>query len=339
MTLPKLSIHDRLTDLADATRCRILLALESHELTVGELCAALQLPQSTVSRHLKILTDEAWLSSRADGASRWYSIATGLDPVAAQLWQLVREPLAATPAADQDLARVDSVLAARRARSEAFFAGAAPDWDSTRTTLFGQRADLSALLALLEPNWTVGDLGCGTGTMTAAIAPHVRMVHGVDASPQMLAAARERLTGVTNVKLSTGALESLPLENESLDVAIMLLVLHHVAEPARALAEVQRVLKPAGRLLIVDMRAHTHEEYRQQMGHVWLGFDESALSSWLIPAGFTQPRYVHLPIEPNATGPALFAATAFVSPVSHANGFVVSSPSGASLGRPAKVSS
>ena len=136
MTTPRLSIHDRLTDLADATRCRILLALESHELTVGELCAALQLPQSTVSRHLKILADEAWLSSRADGASRWYKISTGLDPAAASLWQLVRAPLASTPAADQDLARVTSVLAARRARSEAFFAGAAPDWDSTRSSLF-----------------------------------------------------------------------------------------------------------------------------------------------------------------------------------------------------------
>ena len=322
MTTPRPSIHDRLTDLADATRCRILLALESHELTVGELCAALQLPQSTVSRHLKILSDEAWLSSRADGASRWYNISAKLDPSAASLWQLVRAPLASTPSADQDLARVASVLATRRARSEAFFAGAAPDWDSTRSALFGQRADLSALLALLDPNWTVGDLGCGTGTITAAIAPHVQFVHAVDASPQMLDAARERLSGVPNARLS-----------------IMLLVLHHVAEPARALAEVQRVLKPSGRLLIVDMRTHTHEEYRQQMGHVWLGFDESALTSWLAPAGFTSLRYVPLPVEPNATGPALFAATAFVSPVSVANGFVKSSPSGASPGRPAQFTS
>lgn len=313
MTTPRLSIHDRLTDLADATRCRLLLALESNELTVSELCSALQLPQSTVSRHLRILSDEAWVTSRADGASRWYSMSTTLAPDAAGLWQLVRQPLATTPAADQDLARVSSVLASRRARSEAFFAGAAPEWDTVRASLFGQRADLGALLALLDPTWTVGDLGCGTGTITAAIAPHVRFVHAVDASPPMLAAARERLIGVPNVMLSTGALESLPLDDATLDVAIMLLVLHHVAEPARALSEVQRVLKPNGRLLIVDMRAHTHEEYRQQMGHVWLGFDEPALQAWLTPAGFTNLRYVALPIEPNATGPALFSATATVS--------------------------
>lgn len=313
MTTPRLSIHDRLTDLADATRCRLLLALESNELTVSELCTALQLPQSTVSRHLRILSDEAWVTSRADGANRWYRMSDALAPDATGLWQLVRAPLVATPGADQDFARVSSVLAARRERSEAFFAGAAPEWDSVRASLFGQRADLGALLALLDPTWVVGDLGCGTGTVSAAIAPHVHFVHAIDASPPMLAAARARLTGVPNVMLSTGALESLPLDDASLDVAIMLLVLHHVAEPARALSEVQRVLKPNGRLLIVDMRAHTHEEYRQQMGHVWLGFDESALQSWLAPAGFAHIRYVPLPIEPKATGPALFSATAIAS--------------------------
>ena len=315
MTTPRLSIHDRLTDLADATRCRLLFALEANELTVSELCAALQLPQSTVSRHLRILSDEAWVTSRADGANRWYRMSTTLDPSAESLWLLVRQPLATTPAADQDRARVSSVLAARRARSEAFFAAAAPEWDSTRASLFGQRADLGALLALCDPTWIVGDLGCGTGTITAAVAPHVRFVHAVDASPPMLAAARERLIGVPNVQLSAGALESLPLDDASLDVAIMLLVLHHVAEPARALSEVKRVLKPNGRLLIVDMRAHTHEEYRQQMGHVWLGFDERALQAWLTPAGFTGVRYVPLAIEPNATGPALFSAVAMASSV------------------------
>ncbi|MDQ6611568.1 MAG: metalloregulator ArsR/SmtB family transcription factor [Gemmatimonadota bacterium] len=310
MTSPRSSIHDRLTDLADATRCRLLLALEAHELTVGELGTALQLPQSTVSRHLRILADESWVTSRADGASRWYRMALQLDPSAASLWHIVRAPMLGTPGANQDSARIDSVLLARRARSEAFFASAATEWDATRASLYGNRADLGALLALLNPNWVVGDLGCGTGTVTAAIAPHVKFVHAVDASPEMLASARERLAGVPNVQLSSGALEHLPLDDASLDVAIMLLVLHHVAEPSRALSEVQRVLRPGGRLLVIDMRAHAHEEYRQQMGHVWLGFDEHALHAWLQPAGFINVRYVPLAVEPGATGPSLFSATA-----------------------------
>ena len=338
MTTPKLSIHDRLADLSDATRCRLLLTLEAHELTVSELCIALQLPQSTVSRHLRILSDEAWVSSRADGANRWYRMSSTLEPTAAQLWQIVREPLAETAGADQDFARIESVLSARRARSEAFFAGAAQEWDGLRASLFGRRADLSALMALFDPTWVVGDLGCGTGMVTSAIAPHVGHVHAIDASSAMLSSARERLSGNGNVTVHEGALEKLPLADASLDVAIMLLVLHHVAEPARALAEAERVLKPAGRLLIVDMRAHAHEEYRQQMGHVWLGFSEHSLREWLVPAGFESVRYVPLAVEAGAVGPSLFSAIATTKHVARRSTNTVV-PTGASLGRPALISS
>ncbi len=313
MTSPRLAIHDRLAELADATRCRLLLALERQELTVGELCSALQLPQSTVSRHLRILSDEGWVSSRADGASRWYRRSMSLDAESQALWALVRTPMAATAAAAQDVARVDAVLSGRRARSEAFFATASAEWDATRTTLFGARADLSAAFALLDPSLVVGDLGCGTGALTAALAPHVAHVHSVDGSPAMLAAARARLSGAGNVTLTEGALESLPLPDASLDVAVLLLVLHHVADPARVLAEAHRVLRPDGKLLIADMRAHAHEEYRQQMGHVSLGFDADALSTWLDAAGFSGVRYAPLPVDPDATGPALFTATAFAA--------------------------
>ncbi len=313
MTSPKLPIHDRLNELAGATRCRLLLAIERQELTVGELCAALQLPQSTVSRHLKILADESWVTSRADGASRWYRLSPRLADDARALWALVREPMAATPAAMQDLARVDAVLGVRRARSEAFFATASAEWDTLRTTLFGARADLTAALALLDPSLVIGDLGCGTGALTAALAPHVAHVHAIDGSSQMLAAATARLAGFENVTLTEGALESLPLPDACLDAAVLLLVLHHVADPARVLAEARRVLRPNGRLLIADMRAHAHEEYRQQMGHVWLGFDADALSTWLDAAGFEGVRYVPLPVDAEATGPALFTATARVS--------------------------
>lgn len=310
MTSTRLSIHDRLAELADATRCRLLLALERQELTVGELCSALQLPQSTVSRHLRILAVEGWVSSRAEGASRWYRQAAGLDDESQQLWTLVRAPMVATSAVAKDMARVDALLASRRARSEAFFASTGAEWDAMRTSLFGARADLGAALALLDPTMVIGDLGCGTGSLTASLAPHVAHVHAIDGSPAMLLAARARLTGIDNVTVTEGVLESLPLPAHSLDAAVLLLVLHHVADPVRVLAEARRVLRPNGRLLIADMRAHAHEEYRQQMGHVWLGFDADALSTWLEVAGFTGARYVPLPVDPEATGPAMFTATA-----------------------------
>ncbi len=310
MTSLKLTIHERLTELADATRCRLLLALEPQELTVGELCSALQLPQSTVSRHLKILADERWVTSRADGASRWYGVSPLLAEEAASLWALVRAPMYDTPAVRQDVARVDAVLAARRTRSEAFFADVSDEWDILRTSMFGARADLLAAFALCEPSWQVADLGCGTGALSAALAPHVAHVHAVDTSTAMLSAARARLQSFDNVTIHDSTLERLPFADASLDVAVMMFVLHHVADPARALRETRRVLRPNGRLLIADMRAHTRAEYQQQMGHVWLGFDEPTLRTWVGQAGFDAVRYTALPVDTTATGPAMFSAIA-----------------------------
>ncbi|MDQ8161619.1 MAG: metalloregulator ArsR/SmtB family transcription factor [Gemmatimonadota bacterium] len=310
MTSPRLAIHDHLVELADATRCRLLGALERQELTVGELATALQLPQSTVSRHLKILADEHWIASRAEGASRWYRRHPGLDADMRALWELVRTAMGSTPAMLQDAARIDAVIAARRAGTQAFFATASAEWDALRDSMFGARADVSAALALLDDALIVGDLGCGTGALSAALSPHVAHVYAVDASPAMLSAASARLAGCHNVTLSEGTLEALPLGDASLDAAVLMLVLHHVADPVRALRDVRRVLRPNGRLLIADMRPHTQERYREQMGHVWLGFDPLELTAWLHDAGFTAVRYVPLPVDPAATGPTLFSATA-----------------------------
>lgn len=314
MTAPRLSIHDRMVELADTTRCRLLAALERQELTVGELAQTLQLPQSTVSRHLKILADQAWIASRAEGASRWYRRNPRLDADMLGLWELVRSAMADTPAALQDAARIEAVVASRRTVTQAFFATASAEWDALRTGMFGARADLAAAFALLDRQLIVGDLGCGTGSLSAALAPHVGHVHAIDASPAMLTAAASRLAGFGNVSVEEGALESLPLSDGVLDVAILMLVLHHVSDPVRALREVHRVLRPGGRVLIGDMRPHAHERFREQMGHVWFGFAEPTVHEWLHEAGFVQPRYVPLPVDTDASGPALFSCTAVALP-------------------------
>ena len=303
-----------MVELADTTRCRLLAALERQELTVGELALALQLPQSTVSRHLKILADQAWVASRAEGASRWYRRNPLLDADMLGLWELVGGAMADTAAALQDAARVEAVIASRRTVTQTFFATASAEWDALRTDMFGARADLAAAFALLSPDLIVGDLGCGTGALAAALAPHVQHVHAIDASPAMLEGARARLAGVSNVTVAEGALEALPLYGGVLDVAALMLVLHHVSDPVRALREVHRVLRPGGRLMVTDMRPHTQERYREQMGHVWLGFSETTLHEWLHEAGFSLPRYVPLPVDPHASGPALFSCTAVAVP-------------------------
>jgi ubiquinone/menaquinone biosynthesis C-methylase UbiE/DNA-binding MarR family transcriptional regulator len=309
-TTLRAGVFDQLSTLSDPTRSRLLHVLENRELTVTELCSVLQLPQSTVSRHLKILSDDGWVGSRADGTSRYYRLETDLDPAAQQLWTVVRDQVADTPAGRQDTRRVESVVSERRSRSQAFFSSVADRWDAVRHDLFGDRSPLVGMLALIDSNWTVADLGCGTGSLSATLAPFVRRVVAVDSSAQMLAAARQRLDGTTNVDIRQGELESVPIDDGQLDAAVISLVLHYIAEPAKALGEAARVVRRGGRLIVVDMMPHDREDYRQQMGHVWQGFSAEQMTEWLSAAGFDRPRYVPLPIEPNANGPPLFVASA-----------------------------
>ena len=156
----------------------------------------------------------------------------------------------------------------------------------------------------------VGDLGCGTGQGAATLAPFVKQVIAVDRSSDMLDAARRRVQDLPNVDVRRGELEALPIQDSALDAATLLLVLHHLPDPAEALAEAARVLRPGGRLLISDMLPHDRETYRQQMGHVWLGFGGDAIQKMLGSAGFDQVRIASLPADPDAKGPALFVAGA-----------------------------
>ena len=278
------AIHDHLASLADTTRSRILLLLDRHELSVSEICSVVQLPQSTVSRHLKALADGDWVLARAEGTSNVYTMNRDLDAPAKRLWTLVREQVGATPAATQDQRRLQGAIAERRSKSQEFFSSSAGQWDRLRDELFGDRFHLGALAALAATDRVVGDLGCGTGQVTAAFAPFVTRVIAVDGSTAMLQAAKKRLRDADNVDLRRGELEALPIDDGLLDAATMTLVLHHVPEPSRALREAARVLKVGGRLLLVDMLPHDRDSYRQQMGHVWLGFSESQAAEMLAAA-------------------------------------------------------
>jgi len=305
------AILDHLSALSDPTRSRILLLVDRHELTVSELCAIMQLPQSTMSRHLKALGDSGWITARAEGTSNLYVMTRDeLDPSARRLWLLVREQVGPTPAAVQDQRRLQAALAGRRTKSQEFFSSSAGQWDRVRDELFGERFHLAAFAALASSTWTVGDLGCGTGQVSAALAPFVERVIAVDASAAMLQAAKKRLHGFDNIDLRRGDLEALPVDDARLDAATLMLVLHHVPEPEKAIAEVARVLKPGGRLLLVDMQPHDRDSYRQQMGHVWLGFSDDHIRRILSESGFDAIRIVPLPPDPKVKGPGLFVATA-----------------------------
>jgi ArsR family transcriptional regulator len=217
--------------------------------------------------------------------------------------------VAGSPAAQRDAERLHRILAERHLTSQRFFASTAGQWDKLRKELFGERPELHALLGLLDEGWTVGDLGCGTGHLSAALAPFVRRVIAVDESPAMLKSAAQRARELPNIQLRNGTLEDLPVAAGELDAALLVLVLHHTGDPAKVLADARRTVRSGGKVLVVDMLPHENADYRDQMGHQWLGFSEAQIRGWMDEAGFGAIRFIRLPADPDAKGPALFAAT------------------------------
>jgi ArsR family transcriptional regulator len=303
----------RLSALNDAVRLRILRLLDREELSVGELARALQLPQSTVSRHLKLLHEGGWAVKRSEGTASLYRVAEpSLDQSARDLWKIAREQLTASPISatfQQDDARLSGVLAERATDSRTFFGRVAGEWDHVRSELFGERFTAEALLGLIDPDWTVADIGCGTGNAAELLAPHVKKVIAIDREPAMLDSARKRLKGCDNIDFRQGDLSRLPLKNDEVDAAIMVLLLHHVADPAAAISEVARVLHRGGIALIVDMVAHDRASYRHTMGHVHLGFDEKQVRAWAKAADLKFQRYQRQRPHSDSSGPDTFVAT------------------------------
>ncbi|MFB3429430.1 MAG: ArsR/SmtB family transcription factor [Phycisphaerales bacterium] len=306
-----ISASDRLSAIADQTRLRLCRVLEKAELSVGEVARVLQMPQSTVSRHLKTLRSADWIRSRAEGTATLYRfILDELPEASRSVWMSIREEAAPRADLDQDDRRLESVLHARRHNSQSYFGRVAGEWDDIRSQLFGNGFTSAGLLALLPPDWIVADLGCGTGNAAELLSRHVDRVIAIDQSEPMLEAARLRLSGCGNVECRVGDLSDLPLPDRSVDATTCVLVLHHIADPGEAIREMARVLKPGGTALVLDMLEHTHEDYRHTMGHTHLGFDPNRLGRSFLDAGFRSFRSVQLPGLPEARGPGLFTLTA-----------------------------
>jgi ArsR family transcriptional regulator len=300
--------------LADPTRLRLLRLLERHELGVAELCHVVQLPQSTVSRHLKVLADREWIQGRAKGTTNLYRMTLeSRDTVARRLWTLAKEQTEGWATMAQDQLRLGRLLAQRQP-AQAFFAGAAEKWDKLRGDLYGRAVTETALLALLPPDWVVADLGCGTGQASAALASCVKAVIGVDQNSAMLKAAHRRTAALENVELRRGSLEALPVKDGECDAAVMVLALTYVEEPQAVVKEMARILRPGGRAVIADLLRHDRESFRHEMGQLHLGFECPELEGMLKAAGFADASCRPIPPAPEAKGPALLLATATRAP-------------------------
>lgn len=299
---------DWLQTMADPTRVRLLRLLDREELSVSELCTILQLPQSTVSRHLKLLSGEGWVASRRDGNNHLYRVdQASWNDSKQSLWSWVHQQAAETSTSQLDDRRLDQVLA-ERPQSDDFFSSAADQWDAMRVELFGPRVDASALAAAMSPGAVVGELGCGSAPLARLVSPFVGKVIAVDNSPAMISAAERQLKGCDNVSLRLASLDALPIEDNELDAAWLVLVLPYFAQPVSILREAARVLKPNAPLVIVDMSPHDRELYRQQMGHVRLGLAREQLEIWCKESGLVIGRFWKIPPDSSARGPALFSA-------------------------------
>ncbi|MFN4241657.1 MAG: ArsR/SmtB family transcription factor [Tepidisphaerales bacterium] len=302
---------DALHCLADDTRLRLLRLLERHELGVGELAQVLRLPQPTISRHLKELSDCGFVHSRREGTSNLYRLRTAeLPPVAAELWAVAKARTDGWVELEQDNRRLSALLAEKASATRRFFAGAAEQWDKLRDELYGPTFSIDALLALLPDDAVVADLGCGTASLARRLAPFIRKVIAVDNSPEMLAAARSRCADLPNVDVQAGELSALPLETASCHGALLVLALTYAHQPEAVIAEAARILRPAGTLVLVDLLPHTRNDFQHDFNQLHPGFDLERVKGWCTSAGLSVRRARPIPPPLNAKGPALFLTSA-----------------------------
>ena len=319
-TISSQSTVDLLTQLGDSVRLRMLRALEKHELSVGELVKVLQIPQSSGSRHLRVLSDGGWVFKRSAGPASYYRVVIDdLPNEHCTLWVTIRNQLGDDAVLREDDRRMSSVLAERMTDSEAYFGRVAGAWDDIRGDLFGSGFTEHALLGFVKPDWVIADLGCGTGNATELLSPWVHEVIAIDRSPEMLEAARSRLLehggSEERIRFVEGDLTALPIDDASVDAAACVLVLHHIDDPIAALKEARRVLRTdrgGGMLLVVDMCGHDRIEYKHAMGHQHLGFNDAQRTQLFKDAGFSSVRTNRLRPGVEASGPSLFAAVAQV---------------------------
>lgn len=279
--------------LADATRLRLVRILSRQELAVGEVVAVLGMGQSRVSRHLGILVGCGLLVSRRDGAWTFYRTAPD-GPAAAFLAKLADCLAVAGPEAD--FTAMAAVLKERRLETRRFFNTIATDWAELRREVLGACDPAQLVREVMPRVATAADLGCGPGDLLPTLAERAETVIGVDSSPSMLALAERRTAGLA-VSVRMGELEHLPMADGEADFAVMCLTLHHLPDPAAALAEARRALSPAGTLVVIDFAPHRDETMRRRFGDRWLGFSREQLATWFDRSGFALTGWSAYPVN------------------------------------------
>ena len=299
--------------LQDEVRVRLLRILEKSRCNVGELCQILQMPQPTVSRHLKKLLDAGWLQKETENTTRWYSFQPALldDVTIKSLWDVLWTDIQNQEHFfEEDLERLQSLLVLRRTNAQNFFATIGHQWEDVRRGLFGDAYLLPTLLSLLPSDLTIVDMGCGTGDALEALAPFAKRLIGVDQSTEMLTLAEERLRYCNKKNQITfvhGNIVDVDIQ-EQVDVVLSMLVLHHLSDIDSVFKKIKTILRKGGRFIVLDMQAHSQLELQRNMGHVHLGFERSFLEDIALKHQFSIHSWYDINKSEEAVGPALFLA-------------------------------
>ncbi len=282
------SVLAALEAAGESTRLRLLALLHESELTVSEIVSVLGQSQPRVSRHLKLLVDAGLVERHREGAWAFFSCAART-PIANWARDLVARLDANDAVLAADRARLADVQAARRENAERYFALQAEQWDNLRSLHVAEERVEAAVLDAVGPGpfRCLVDLGTGTGRMLELLSPRADRAIGIDGSPAMLNVARSRIarSGVRNVQLRQGDIYALPLPRDGADLVVLHQVLHFLDDPARALRESARILRPGGRLVVVDFAPHTEETLRDNHAHRRLGFSREEIEAALAASG------------------------------------------------------
>jgi len=279
--------------LSDPTRMRILRLLEREELMVQELMEVLGMAQSRVSRHLAILRESGLLTDRRDGTYVFYRFAPPAEGPWRAGWALVEQSLSRDPSAERDDALLRRVIEARSRGSRSFFDAVGPEWDALRKVFNDDTLRARAIDRLVPAGLRVADVGTGTGILASELAHLGVDVIGIDSSNAMLEAARGKLADAEatagaprgQIEFRRGEADDMPIGSDEMDAAFAHMVLHSVASPGDVVREMARVVKPGGRLVVVDFVSHTQQWMQQELGVVWMGFEQSEVERWFVEAG------------------------------------------------------
>jgi ArsR family transcriptional regulator len=283
---------DRTVDIlkaaAESSRLRILLLLARGDLTVSDVTEILGQSQPRVSRHLKLLLESGLIERYQEGSWAYFRLS---DSESARDFaaNVIARVDPTDPIAARDQERLETVKKRRQQRATEYFSANAERWDRIRSLHVPDGAVEAAMLKLIgeRPFQAMADLGTGTGRLLELFAPLYRRGVGIDLSREMLSVARANLdrAGIATAQVRQGDLYTPPIERDAYDLVTMHQVLHYLDDPARAIREAARLLRPAGRLLIVDFAAHGLEFLRDEHAHLRLGFSDRQIEEWLGEAG------------------------------------------------------